>query len=260
MDCATAREALNNHRVDEAAQAHLEHCPICALTLTSAEAAQLDLDALAALQTQQDAERSPLAWLRNQRTRTRLLASLLITGAVLALVALTTRRVNFSLYPQPRMALELIALLAITALATQFALWPLHRRPIPRARLLALVAGLGLPLVLSLAPAAHVAHPASAIGAGADFAARALACLTFGVIVGLPLLATVLLARRSHQRPTGPALAAIAGSTVGVAALLLHCPITEPMHLLAGHAPVALVLAALTLGAGWLWRTRRPTT
>ena len=44
---------------------------------------------------------------------------------------------------------------------------------------------------------------------------------------------------------------ALSGSLVGLIVLELHCPITQPAHLLLGHAPLTVVLAALLAGVSW---------
>ena len=80
-------------------------------------------------------------------------------------------------------------------------------------------------------------HPESFEGRGADFWPRASACLLFGTLTSLPLLAALVLADRRERRPAGSlAFAAAAAGLAGNLTLLLHCPLVARGHLLVGHA------------------------
>ena len=66
--------------------------------------------------------------------------------------------------------------------------------------------------------------------------------------------AAVLLLGRLLDRGLGAALAAVSAGASGTLLLHLHCPINHPLHLLLGHATVALVAIA----AGHLLHRRAP--
>ncbi len=175
---------------------------------------------------------------------------LLLCGVVLA----ATPRPDLMLYPRGRLVLELGVLLAALVLALHGALrpltlpaWSAGRRVVP------LVAG-GVSLAIWCGlPMAHADHPASLVGVGEDFVPRAVACLLFGL--GFAALAGGGLAALSRARGRQwlpGALGVWAAALMGLAALYLHCPITHPQHLWAGHATV--VVPALLIF--WLVRGR----
>ena len=109
-----------------------------------------------------------------------------------------------------------------------------------------------LPLVSGLLPVAHTLHPESLLGAGDDLMGRASACFVFGLLSAAPTAALLtLLSRQSGMDILRLALVAGAAGLVGVLALVVHCPITQPIHLLLGHGPVVLGMIALYLLVFW---------
>jgi hypothetical protein len=234
----------------------------------SAQSGFSPTDALARAERNLEAERGLGAWLASRPTLQRWLFAL--AGVVVALgVGLAARRADLGVYPQLRLALELGLPLALILLTLAAWLRPLYRPP-PRVDLrpLWLLLILATPLAQALLPQAHAAHAASLAGAGTDLVARAVGCLLWGVIVGLPagLLALGLGRDGRAARFFGRSacffgryslLAAALGGAAGVLSLQLHCPLTARMHLVVGHAPVPIVAALVAIGVVGLARKVR---
>ena len=193
-----------------------------------------------------------LGRLRSLKTGTRAALVLALMAAVTALTVVVTPRADLAAYPTPRMFAVLIVLAVVTGAATWRLLRPLHLPPpsVWMSRAL-LVVGVLTPVVLSLIPIDHVGGHA---GHGAHFFAACGKCLGFGGVLGLPVLLLAFAVRRS--RVDGAAVAALAGVAAGLTGnltLQVHCPITDPSHLLLGHA---LLLGLLGVAAA-VWQ-RQP--
>lgn len=219
-------------------------------------------EALARVERNLEAERGLGAWLASRRTWQRWLLAL--AGVIVALgLGLLARRADLGVYPRLRLALELGLPLTLIVLALAAWLRPLYKPP-PKVDLrpLLLVLLVLTPLVQALLPQAHTAHAASLAGAGADLVPRAVGCLLWGVVVGLPsgLLALGLGREGRAARSFGrySLLAATLGGAVGVISLHLHCPLTSQAHLLVGHVPLPLVAAATAIGVVAIARKLRP--
>ncbi|MCB9727179.1 MAG: hypothetical protein H6746_01715 [Deltaproteobacteria bacterium] len=255
MVCELARErvAAGASSDDPALSAHLATCGACrALDAArgTGPAPALGADLLASLREDTrrgiEAERGPLAWLRSRTTPAR--AGMAMLGAALVLlgVLLLRRRVDLALYPTGRLLAELtvMALLSAAVLAATLR----ERLPVIRPTLLAplLLAACLVALAVGLLPPAHLDHPASLAGTGPDLIPRAMACFGFGTALALPLLLLLAgLERDPLPYARRDALFAVFAGVSGLAALLLHCPITQGPHLLVGHAPVLLLLMLL---------------
>jgi hypothetical protein len=79
------------------------------------------------------------------------------------------------------------------------------------------------------------------------FARECGRCAAFGAVMGLPVLAFALLARRAHVEGVVASLAGVAAGLTGNLALQLHCPNTNVAHQLLGHWVVLLVLPLATV-------------
>jgi negative regulator of sigma F NrsF-like protein len=89
-----------------------------------------------------------------------------------------------------------------------------------------------------------------------SFLAGALGCMrTNMVLSALPLLAALVLLRRSAYHPARAAAAGLSAGTVGLLLLHLHCPDGSAPHLAASHVGPWLLLGVLAL----LVRARLPT-
>jgi hypothetical protein len=176
------------------------------------------------------------------------MVALVLPGAAWALAP----RADFQAYPAARMLLALGSLGAIASLLLVAAQRPWQRPGLSPA---AVMAGVGAALLAALGlaalPAAHVLLPHTAIPPDAGLWQHAWPCLRFGLCVALPVFgASHLLAR---ETPYATWMAAAAAGLAGNLALQLHCPITEPVHLLAGHASVGLVML-LPLAVAFLYK------
>lgn len=153
------------------------------------------------------------------------------------------RRPDAAFYPQGRFVLELVLMFGVvmtlgwSALRPRF--WPL--RGLRFSQTLATL-GVALSLMQVFLPQAHQEHPASLMGLGEDFVARAALCFLFGMSFLAPLYALLVLMARRQQREAVPLGCAIAAGLTGVMGLHLHCPITHTLHIFAGHASVGIAL------------------
>jgi hypothetical protein len=163
---------------------------------------------------------------------------------VALVVLFVTPRADLGVAPRGKLALDLLLYSLPAAAALAVALWPVHRAVPERVSgWIALCGALAAACVAAL-PAMHHAHPASALAEG-DYARAALACFAFGTLAALPTFVAMRMLAREGTHVGAKAIAvAVAAALCGSAALFLHCPITHPGHLWAGHV-VVLVPAAI---------------
>lgn len=241
---------------------HLRYCPACACLAADGGALALRLSrasstkevdeadlapVLAGLERSLTAEQSLAGRLRSLSTRVRALLAAIAASLIVLVAGLLPLRPDLSVYPPLRLSLELGLVAAMATGAAWLWLRPLFRSPLRRWIAPSIAASsLVLPWLIAAAPAAHRAHPASLAGTGDDLVARALACLLYGGVWGALL---ALGSRAIGRTPTAPprlrVFGAVAGALVGLLSLQLHCPLTSPVHLLAGHAPVPMLLVVL---------------
>jgi len=258
IDCAQVRAMLRRGETPGGPEvaAHVSTCPACSELIAApgiaggldaiASAATGDIDALLAR------TKARLALEQGWRARVRAsstglrnaIAALVIVGIPL-LVLVTSPRADLGVYPAMRLIGEGLAYVLTALAAAVLALWPLHATERPTARVGTAIAAIGAAIVIASWPAAHHDHPAALAGAGADFVPRALGCLMYGTICGLPVwLALRVLTRRGATLGGDAWLVAFAAAGSGAAAVFLHCPIAYVGHRWAGHVAVLVVLAA----------------
>ncbi len=265
MECEEIKGALlgKETQLSEAASAHVERCEVCqevakdpryAQSLCALGPPDADMRRLwseVRLQTQAE---GLLDRFKSWPTRRRVWVPFAVLGVVVAFVFWGSRRSDWPVYPRFRLVLELVALTAIFVLSVPLALRPLHRPPLrPWVGVGVALLALGVPLMLAFVGPAHLDHPASIQGGGADLWSRALACFKMGGILGAVLLGvTLAMARHRVHLGVGVASFAALGAVAGVLALQFHCPITLKSHLLLGH--VSLPGVFMLLGYLYWWR------
>lgn len=217
---------------------------------------ELAMDLLPGLREAASREDSGLRRIRSWSTTRRRATSLVLLLSVALLVLFTTPRPDMDAVPWNRFLIGIGLTVTAAVWAVRTFLHPLQdRRPREAALVIGGAALLLLPVAFALLPPAHDAvhaHPESFAGTGADFVPRALACLVFGLLAGVPVAAFLFLADRRPPASAGRiALAAGAGGATGTLGLLLHCPLVGGAHRVAGHGFVAVALAVLVATAIW---------
>jgi hypothetical protein len=264
VDCPEIRQGFTTGEVPSgrSVDEHLKVCRHCTelfdnggelglrLGIGTAYASD-DFDAqLAATQSLIERERGVRAFLRSRSTGVRWLLSL---GLPMLLLTreLLRKRVLWRDLGTPRIIAGLV-LLGLLGLLAHSALRPL---PIERraARLRASLAVVAwcLPCVLWFAPEAR----ASADELSGGFAWHSLACFAYGSALAAPSFALLwALDRDARVSYRVWALAAGMVALLGNLILMLHCSITSPAHLLAGHFSIGLVWFAAVSTAKWCMR------
>lgn len=179
------------------------------------------------------------AWrLRARSTTLRRVIALGAFGVMAVVCWLTYRRADWSVYPALRMGLALGAMGCLLGLSLVTALRPLHRPALSRAKGWAVVAlSLLATLVIATLPPAHTATPEAI--PSAPLYEHAPPCVFIGLLFGLPVYALARLLDRGAS--FAPLMAAVAAGLAGNLVLQIHCPITAPVHNVAGHFGVALL-------------------
>jgi len=255
VSCEDVRDALlAGRKAEPELVLHAKDCAQCAELLedeaalgrslaTAGSDGALDAALWGELDRELGAETGTRAWLRSRPTRLR---TALALGGVLVVAALGLHhlRPNWDVLPSPVLAAWFLAFVGAAALALRVAL-PVFDGESPRKRGV-LAAAFGLPLVYGFVGAFSFG---GAPFVAPRFFANALSCFLYGTLLSLPLVALVwLLDRGGGSRSrlfAGAAACGLAANT----ALLLHCPATNPAHLLAGHGTIGFFLAF----AAWLF-------
>jgi hypothetical protein len=252
MDCAQLRQIVlgGGDLASPETRRHLDDCPACrdlavdggalARFLAAAEPAHAAQPAFSFedLERHMIGERGFLGRMRSLPSTTRwtLAFAALLVPVVIGLAVL---RPDIAVYPPARLAFELCALGGLAVASCWFWLRPLYRTQPRNAALLALLAtGLLAPWMIAMFSAVHPE--------GGDALGRPAVCFAMGCALAFPVIAVVgCLGRRGRGVSGFAILPALAGALAGLAGLELHCPNSAAIHLLAGHAPVALVLPLL---------------
>jgi hypothetical protein len=189
-----------------------------------------------------------------------LILVLLVALALVGWQLLASRRADLMTYPALRMAGEVAIYATLVVGGVWWMLRPLHRRQGSNwMRWVGAVVAIGYPFLVALAGPAHQAHPASLEGVGADFASRAMACFLYGSVLALPFVLMAWASDRwDHRRLGRLLLVAAGGGVVGNFVLHLHCPLTDPMHILVGHALIGVAYAVVYAAIGLILVARRP--
>ncbi|MEQ8278723.1 MAG: hypothetical protein RMA76_29495 [Deltaproteobacteria bacterium] len=199
--------------------------------------------AFARLSQKIDDDQSIVGWLKSRPTWVhKLIAGLTVVGATLFGVVFL-RRPDLDAYPVLRMTVSIGAIAAVLFVSLGWSLRPMHKRALPPWAVAAMAVGaVALSFGLAITPTHYAPDPAH-LPHGAEWV-HALRCLYFGALVGLPVYVVGRLLDRTRD-PSRAVLAAGAAGLTGQLVLLLHCPISDPTHLVTGHASVVAVFLAL---------------
>ncbi len=272
MDCEQMRQAIlgGGDLASAEAERHLAACPACAdLAADGGALARLlagvepGREAIAE-PSFQDLERS-LAGEKGFFGRFASLPSAtrwLLAGAVLFVpvaTGLAKLRPDIAVYPPARLAIELCALAGFGLASIWLWLRPLYRRQLGYGLLFAfLAAGLLLPWLLAALPPARANTLWLQTVVPGGLHPHAAGCFAFGSALALPVVVVIAgLGRRGRSVPGFMILPAVAGALTGLVGLELHCPDASPSHLLAGHAPIAVVLPLLFYLGARFFRARK---
>ncbi|MEM7158290.1 MAG: hypothetical protein AAF799_35955 [Myxococcota bacterium] len=254
-------------------ESHVNGCPACAELIdggptfadaldASAEppSAEAQLDGLwAEIDASIEEEQGPASWIHSRSTPARVAMVAGMVVAVIAFVLVAWARLDLSVYPLGRLALDLSVLTLPVLVILAIVMRPLHRSAWPRwVEFLALALAVGAVLVGPMLMPAHHDHPASMGGVGDALIPRAVLCISVGTLLGLPILVILGFVSRSRGpfgMPRG--LAVVLAGSVGCLGVFLHCPLVEPQHLLFGHASVLAGFIALGLLVASLGRWPR---
>jgi hypothetical protein len=264
VDCAEIRQEFLTGNVPSGPSlaGHLRSCPHCAELFVNQAALGRHL-ARAAPELRDDAQRFSVqlasaeaailrehglrAFLRSRSTRMRWVLSLSVT-ALLLLRELARGRVPWRSLGSPRL-LGGVVLVALLALVTRTALRPLpiERRAARLRWVLALVAWC-LPCLMWFVPEAQGSEDFTG-----SFALRSLACFAYGSALAAPSFVLLWALDRGQWVPfrvwaLGAGVVALAANLI----LLLHCPLTNRAHLVAGHFSIGLSwFVAVSMGEWW---------
>ncbi|MCB9762589.1 MAG: DUF1109 family protein [Alphaproteobacteria bacterium] len=177
-------------------------------------------------------------------------AGLAGVGAALTLllVLATGLRPDLQGGEEARLALILAAFAVAGVAGLAVAARGMHQPPMGRRAWGIAALCLGLPVAAGVAPGLMPGIPMPEGKAWIHLFCFGLAA---GVALGVAIAAALL--DRSERPPLWRGLSAAgAGGVLGALAILLHCPIADPLHMLLGHALPGLVLA----GAAVAWLRR----
>lgn len=209
---------------------------------TTAELEQL----FAGVQADVARERGPMAMLRSRSQTLRVVAvAALIVLEALLVVGLVPRS-DLGIYPLLRHAAFVALLGGMALLAAWQSLRPLQAPALPSwVSRGVVIAGIALPFLLGMMPPEEDHHSLGHDGTGSALAKFAFYCLALGAAMGIAVIALLRATDRGgHGSGARATLAALAGGLAGTLVVHLHCPLNHPFHLLLGHAPVGLLLAA----------------
>lgn len=269
IECADVRAIVRRGEVPRGVEvdAHVSSCSACGEIVRApsighgldslARSDTGDTDALlAVMRSRLEQERGWSSRLREASTTVRDVVAALVVLGVPALVLVAAPRPDIGVYPWARLTAEGLGYALAALAAAMLALWPLHRTEPRSARLVAAVGGVAASIIIASWPDAHHDHPAALAGAGDDFVRRAMGCLMYGTICGLPVwFALRVLTRRGKILGDDAWLVAFAAAGSGAAAVFVHCPIAHAGHRWAGHVSVLVVLL---LWAAWhVYRGRK---
>jgi hypothetical protein len=258
VDCLEIRRELLTGSVPfgPSLDEHLRGCAECAqllsngaalgrrLAAAAAEPSQSAIPSLLGLESLLASERGVRAFLRSRSTRLRFALSLLLPALLLAR-ELWRKQLHWRGLSSTRAlaCLPLVGLIILVAYSA-LRLVPSTGRAHNARSLLAGIAWCA-PCALWVLPEAQ----RTAQDLNSSFALQSLACFAYGSALAAPSLALLWVFDRAPRMPSrvwllGVGMVALVANSI----LLLHCPISQRSHLLAGHFSIGLVwLAAVSV-------------
>lgn len=176
-DCEQSRKLLYLDPIPESVQRHLDGCADCGAWLDDslklgAAARQGPAEAvagLAELESLLATESGLAARMRSMATALRARLWLLVMLTIACLQLLLVPRADVTVYPLPRLGLELLLHVLILGAASAALLRPAHKREWPKAAVpLIAAAALCLPMLIALTSPAHTSHVEALRGAASN--------------------------------------------------------------------------------------------
>ena len=257
MNCAAYRSRILRGESEETLSEHLSECEPCALLAADGAVlarglelqvpADFNVDAL--LESTRAQIRAAPSWrlgLMQLPNNMRLFAMLLAMSVYVGIGGLGLRRADFASLDPVLLWSQIGFLVAVGVVGLVATMRPVHVPELRTGQAIAVIA------LASLAPLAVLAWPplGPPMGPMPFTAMIAPTAMCFGY--GSAIAAGVLVAWRLFEQRSQPdfRLVATAGATaaaVGNAALVLHCPSSDPVHILSGHASIALIWGSVLL-------------
>jgi hypothetical protein len=233
-DCLDVQDArARGESLSGPLAAHAETCPVCSLRF-SATSEGGAASSFAELERVLVREQEVLGRLRSLSTPSRLLVAAAVVASVLAFEGFFRSRTRIAPMPVARVVLAVSLFSVLLAVAARLVLRPLQTNAPPRgAYRTALGAALVLPALFAV----------SSHGVAGSPAGNAFSCFFFGGALGAAFVVLLRALDRGELRSgRSGLLAAAAGGLAANAALELHCPSTNPVHLILGHATIGVAL------------------
>lgn len=241
---------------DAEARAHLDTCPACAalaksagplreaLKSSDANAIGVDVDALFESVKSRIAseDKHMTGYLKSRPTWMRVLLAFIAVVLVVTPVMAFVPRPDMADYPRGRMVLTVLSMLLSLGVTLSIALRPAYRPPISRMVITGVsIASLGLLFLFSSIPLPDSGRAEQAL---MELLPHAMPCFFYGLGFGAPVYFLMRALDHEVTRLAALLAASSAGLTANLA-LHLHCPNTQPGHILLAHFSVAVVFLAL---------------
>ena len=256
LDCHDIRDAFLAGRIPSSSEveAHVRECPRCTELL--ADHARLGRGLAVARREARDTEElltvsAPMMPARSGfrirfqelETNRRRLVVLVAALALGLLTVATGLRHSWAGESATRTGVTLSLYAGGLGLSVWAAVRSMGRPRRPRLTLAMAIGFLAVPLVIAIWP------PAEIVLAGSGFERSIRSCFMYGSLLAVPFSALIwFLTRESRMEWETAASTTAAMGLIANVGLLLHCPITDPWHVVLGHAtigPVWFVLWAM---------------
>ncbi len=242
---------------------HLESCEECAaraeasgLLETSFGRGDRELrELLIKTETRISMDATASGWLKSRRTWVRALLAVASGTLIFVYVLMWMRRPDFDAYPRERMLLTIGMMLGLMVASLWMGLRSLGRPPLPTwlQRGLTTV-GVVAAFLLAAMPSGYLTPQQFVSMELIDVLGTP--CFFLGLLFGVPVYALARVLDRGAN-PFSAILAALAAGLTGNLVLDVHCPRSDPTHLLFGHFSVVLVFVLAAGSLSWIERRVR---